>query len=57
MLKLILSVFITLKLISCEQNVYNMPLELCSDNPMTGFTRTGYCVANDYDQGDKNNHS
>lgn len=50
MFKTILLV-IFFQLISCEQNVYNMPLELCSDNPMTGFTRNGYCIANEHDQG------
>ena len=26
-------------------------LELCSSDPLTGFTRTGFCETNQYDQG------
>lgn len=28
-----------------ERNVLGEPLEPCSDNPLTGFFRTGYCAA------------
>ncbi len=34
-----------------EKNVLETPLELCSDDPLTGYTRTGYCETNQYDQG------
>ena len=26
-----------------ERNVFGEPLQLCSDNPLTGFFRSGYC--------------
>lgn len=28
-----------------ETNVFGEPLQPCSDNPLTGFFRTGYCAA------------
>lgn len=34
-----------------ELNVFGEPLELCSDNPVTGFFRNGYCSAGPEDQG------
>ncbi len=36
---------------SGHQNVLDGSLEVCSTNPMTGFTRTGKCETNEYDQG------
>ena len=32
-------------------NVLNEDLELCSLNPLTGFTRNGFCETNQFDQG------
>ena len=32
-------------------NLDGSPLELCSTDPMTGFTRNGYCETNEFDQG------
>ncbi len=34
-----------------ENNILGTDLQLCSDDPLTGFTRTGYCETNRYDQG------
>ena len=34
-----------------ETNVLGTGLELCSNEPLTGYTRTGYCETNEYDQG------
>lgn len=34
-----------------DLNVLNTPLELCSSDPLTGFTRNGYCETNEFDQG------
>ena len=32
-------------------NIYGKPLELCSNNPMTGFLRDGCCNTNEQDGG------
>ena len=32
-------------------NVFNSPLSICSLDPLTGFTKSGKCDANKYDQG------
>lgn len=32
-------------------NVFNKPLELCSNKPLTGFFRDGCCSSSDKDQG------
>ena len=34
-----------------ERNVLGEPLELCGDDPMTGFFRNGNCETNDQDLG------
>ncbi|RNA34975.1 DUF2237 domain-containing [Brachionus plicatilis] len=34
-----------------QKNVNNEPLEVCSLSPMTGYTRTGKCETNEWDQG------
>lgn len=36
---------------SRDYNVDGLPLELCSTDPLTGFTRNGYCDTNEHDQG------
>lgn len=36
---------------SKDLNVHGTNLELCSTDPLTGFTRNGYCETNEYDQG------
>ncbi|MCP1676137.1 uncharacterized protein (DUF2237 family) [Natronocella acetinitrilica] len=33
------------------RNVLGEPLALCCDNPVTGFTRSGFCETNTYDVG------
>ena len=38
-----------------QLNVFGEPLELCCDNPITGFTRDGFCSKTyecDYDDPD-----
>lgn len=51
--KYILSFFLVIILATCcvtssdsvyDRNIYGNDLELCSDNPKTGYTRSGYCV-------------
>ena len=32
-------------------NVLNNDLEICSTDPLTGFTRNGLCETNEYDEG------
>ena len=40
------------KTILCVLSLYTLdPLELCSSDPLTGFTRTGFCETNEYDEG------
>ena len=36
---------------SGDKNVLGTKLDLCSYDPLTGYTRTGYCETNDNDQG------
>ena len=36
---------------SRHSNVLDGELEVCSVAPLTGYTRTGYCETNEYDQG------
>ena len=33
------------------RNVLGEPLALCCDDPVTGFTRSGYCETNEHDMG------
>lgn len=37
--------------LSSSLNVFNQPLEICSNSPLTGFFRDGYCNTNAQDQG------
>jgi uncharacterized protein (DUF2237 family) len=32
-------------------NLFDDHLEICSLNPITGFTRNGYCDTNEHDKG------
>ena len=34
-----------------QLNVFGEPLELCCDNPITGFTRDGFCKHHSIDRG------
>ena len=36
-----------------QKNIFGKPLVLCSNNPLTGFTRNGYCS---YETSDSGNH-
>ena len=40
-----------LKTVSKQLNVNNQLIEICSENPKTGFYRDGYCNTGEYDKG------
>jgi uncharacterized protein (DUF2237 family) len=50
-LYLILVSLIAHGLLGSDVNVFNKKLNVCSLNPLTGFTRTGHCNTNKYDYG------
>lgn len=34
-----------------QKNIFGKPLTLCSNNPLTGYTRNGYCHSDTVDHG------
>ena len=34
-----------------QKNIYDEPLQVCSNDPITGYHRSGYCFTDDMDQG------